>query len=213
MLYRVVLANGAGELLTRRVACCLGPQFNTGQAFWESDLREALGSQRRSSKSSGSSGSSGSSNKASSSPNLPAEEAASAPNPVPALPGAAQQEAQPCARREAEQGVPPVGVEGEEQHQHPCLTKRLLRADEVAQWLLDARSPDADSGWSGVRRVLVVGGGITSSHLVSAALCGTEGSGGQGSVPANVHVTLCKRSGSLLQRQFDIDASWMGPHR
>jgi hypothetical protein len=92
------------------------------------------------------------------------------------------------------------------------ISKRILRSDEIVQWLLQTRTnmvgmepqtqtqshrTDGDG-----KRVLIVGGGITSVQLTLRAF---KASWCQS-------VVFIQRSQKLL-RHFDVENAWMGPKR
>ncbi len=96
------------------------------------------------------------------------------------------------------------GSEFWEQSLPPISRHRLLHCHEIVPWLLSNReSHSIPSDRSGdVTSLLIVGGGITSTHL---ALMAAKGSWCKS-------VTMIQRS-RTKERQFDIDNKWMGPTR
>jgi hypothetical protein len=71
----------------------------------------------------------------------------------------------------------------------------VLRGPQILEWLSKTNTSLKNS------RILIVGGGITSGHLVLVAKSRDVSS-----------ITFIQRS-PLLERQFDLDSSWMGPGR
>lgn len=88
------------------------------------------------------------------------------------------------------------------------VSRRILRPDDIVQWLLsNSKKEDADNNPTESRgrdgkRLLVVGGGITSAQLVLHAIKG----------PYWKSVFFIQRSQTLL-KHFDVENKWMGPKR
>jgi hypothetical protein len=84
---------------------------------------------------------------------------------------------------------------------------RLLHCHEIMPWLLSHRKhhiapSDNDHEADALNSLLIVGGGITSTHLSLLAA----------RAPWCKSVTVIQRS-RIKERQFDIDNKWMGPLR
>ncbi len=96
------------------------------------------------------------------------------------------------------------GSEFWEQSLPPICRHRLLHCHQIVPWLLSNREHHLAPGDRNgdVPSLLIVGGGITSTHL---ALMAARSSWCES-------VTLIQRS-RTKERQFDIDNKWMGPTR
>ena len=81
---------------------------------------------------------------------------------------------------------------------------RILHCDEIVPWIHSHRKHHAMSGnhEGDISNLLVVGGGITSTHLALLAA----------RTPWCKSVTVIHRS-RIKERQFDIESKWMGPKR
>ena len=82
-----------------------------------------------------------------------------------------------------------------------CYCDLVLRSDKIVPWL--SRNKAQMECHS--KRLLIVGGGITSAHLALLAANRSKS-------PWCSSVTLIQRTGGL-ERQFDIPNEWMGPGR
>ena len=89
----------------------------------------------------------------------------------------------------------------EQEENYAQVSKRILRSDEIVQWL-QRYNLDKQVSESGGDRLLVVGGGITSVQLV---LCALKKS-------FYKSVVFIQRSQTVL-RHFDVENEWMGPKR
>lgn len=82
------------------------------------------------------------------------------------------------------------------------ISKRILRSEEIIQFLLRNTNNGSKACTDGKKRFLIVGGGITSAQLVLRVL----------KIPCCEYVVFIQRSQTLL-RHFDVENKWMGPQR
>ena len=83
------------------------------------------------------------------------------------------------------------------------FSRYVLHTHDIIPWLVStAKQPELSSP---KRRILIVGGGITSGHLALLASNPSKS-------PWCSSVALIQRS-QILERQFDIPTQWMGPAR
>lgn len=74
---------------------------------------------------------------------------------------------------------------------------RLVHSYEMSEWLRETASARR---WGAYPRVVIVGGGITSAHVLRICL------------KVGAKITMLVRS-ELRERQFDIPKKWFGPRR
>ena len=88
---------------------------------------------------------------------------------------------------------------------YDSVSKRIFRPDDIVQWLLRVNAFEKEKGPTSdraKRRILIVGGGITSAQL---ALRAARASWSE-------QVIFIQRSENLI-RHFDVQNEWMGPRR
>jgi hypothetical protein len=89
---------------------------------------------------------------------------------------------------------------------YDSVSKRIFRPDDIVQWLLRVNALEKEIGPTSSdrakRRILIVGGGITSAQL---ALRAAKASWSE-------QVIFIQRSENLI-RHFDVQNEWMGPRR
>uniref|UniRef100_A0A7S4AP57 L-ornithine N(5)-monooxygenase n=1 Tax=Pseudo-nitzschia australis TaxID=44445 RepID=A0A7S4AP57_9STRA len=179
----------------RRVVCAMGPMFNTGEAFWEASLRKELAEKIVS---------------------YPSDRILHPTEIVPFLVNK-QKEQELLQRQQKElllqqqeqellqQRKQELLLQEQEQEQELIL---LQQEQEQEQQLPQPQSPATSTNTStsatesALRRLLIVGGGITSAQL---AMLAAKSSWCRS-------VKLIQRS-RALPRHFDVENKWMGPRR